>query len=91
MINPNRSLVQLFKRDNRSLDSLFTLIRRTLRPHRNALHTPSRPGFCSLTSSPLPCRSAGKSQRTARHDPLGSFNPGSMLPASRLIISYHVE
>ncbi|MBQ5974262.1 MAG: hypothetical protein IJL48_01010 [Bacteroidales bacterium] len=45
----------------------------------------------SLTSSPLPCRSAGKSQPSARHDPLGSFNPGSMLPASRLIISYHVE
>ena len=36
-------------------------------------------------------RSAGKSQRTSRHDPLGSFNHGSMLPASRLVFRYHIE
>ena len=36
-------------------------------------------------------RSAEKSLPSARHDPLGSFNHGSMLPASRLVFRYHIE
>jgi hypothetical protein len=36
-------------------------------------------------------RSAGKSLPSVRHDPLGSFNPGSLLPASRLVFRYHIE
>ncbi|MBR5354211.1 MAG: hypothetical protein IK126_10915 [Bacteroidales bacterium] len=62
-----------------------------VRPHRNALPSPSLPSLCPLSTSPLPHRRAGKSQRTARHDPLGSFNLGLMLPASRLVIRYHFE
>ena len=62
-----------------------------VRPRRSDLPTPSLPSLCSFSTFPLSHRSAGKSQRTARHDPLGSFNPGSILPASRLVIRYHVE
>ena len=62
-----------------------------VRPRSSDLPTPSLPSLCSLSTFPLPHRSAGKSQRTARHDPLGSFNPGSILPAFRLVIRYHVE
>ncbi|MBQ5974591.1 MAG: hypothetical protein IJL48_02670 [Bacteroidales bacterium] len=49
------------------------------------------PHRCVLSTSPLLHRSAGKFRSSARHDPPGSFNPGSMLPASRLVIRYHVE
>ncbi|MBQ5975968.1 MAG: hypothetical protein IJL48_09725 [Bacteroidales bacterium] len=62
-----------------------------VRPCCSDLPTPSLPSLCSLSTFPLLHRSAGKSQPSARHDPLGSFNPGSMLPASRLVIRYHVE
>ncbi|MBQ5975395.1 MAG: hypothetical protein IJL48_06790 [Bacteroidales bacterium] len=61
-----------------------------MRPRLNALSTPPLPCLCSLPAHSLPHRSAGKFQRTARHEPLGSFNPGSMLCAFRLVIRYHI-